>query len=91
MAAAPLTPVSFVLTPGLCRSESEPEFHEQHWFWMGLNRRDPAGGQSWRWSDGLGVSGQEEVGGAWGGGRGMSRHALFVGWDRTWRWVRFNR
>uniref|UniRef100_G1QXE8 C-type mannose receptor 2 n=1 Tax=Nomascus leucogenys TaxID=61853 RepID=G1QXE8_NOMLE len=33
--------------------ESEPEIHEQHWFWIGLNRRDPRGGQSWRWSDGL--------------------------------------
>ena len=38
-----------------CR-ESEPELHEQHWFWIGLNRRDPAGDRSWRWSDGLGVS-----------------------------------
>lgn len=36
--------------------ESEPEIHEQHWFWIGLNRRDPAGDRSWRWSDGLGVS-----------------------------------
>ncbi|KAM5307383.1 C-type mannose receptor 2 isoform 2-T2 [Glossophaga mutica] len=36
--------------------ESEPEIHEQHWFWMGLNRRDPSAGQSWRWSDGLGFS-----------------------------------
>lgn len=36
--------------------ESEPEIHEQHWFWIGLNRRDPRGGQSWRWSDGLGFS-----------------------------------
>ncbi|NWY06036.1 MRC2 protein, partial [Nothoprocta ornata] len=34
--------------------EAEPEIHEQHWFWMGLNRRDPAGDRSWRWSDGLG-------------------------------------
>ncbi|NXJ85344.1 MRC2 protein, partial [Trogon melanurus] len=34
--------------------ESEPELHEQHWFWIGLNRRDPAGDRSWRWSDGLG-------------------------------------
>lgn len=38
------------------RRESEPELHEQHWFWIGLNRRDPAGDRSWRWSDGLGVS-----------------------------------
>eukprot|EP00069_Balaena_mysticetus_P001062 bmy_15044T0 len=36
--------------------ESEPEIHEQHWFWIGLNRRDPGAGQSWRWSDGLGFS-----------------------------------
>lgn len=43
----------FPLAP--CR-ESEPELHEQHWFWIGLNRRDPAGDRSWRWSDGLGVS-----------------------------------
>ncbi|XP_006017888.1 C-type mannose receptor 2 isoform X1 [Alligator sinensis] len=34
--------------------ESEPEIHEQHWFWIGLNRRDPTGDRSWRWSDGLG-------------------------------------
>lgn len=37
-------------------SESEPENHEQHWFWIGLNRRDPREGHSWRWSDGLGFS-----------------------------------
>lgn len=43
------------LLPG-SHSESEPEIHEQHWFWIGLNRRDPAGDRSWRWSDGLGVS-----------------------------------
>ncbi|XP_061444611.1 C-type mannose receptor 2 isoform X2 [Rhineura floridana] len=36
--------------------ESEPEIHEQHWFWIGLNRRDPGDGMSWRWSDGLGFS-----------------------------------
>ncbi|XP_038609592.1 C-type mannose receptor 2 isoform X2 [Tachyglossus aculeatus] len=36
--------------------ESEPENHEQHWFWIGLNRRDPWTGRSWRWSDGLGYS-----------------------------------
>uniref|UniRef100_A0A8C3S4D6 C-type mannose receptor 2 n=1 Tax=Chelydra serpentina TaxID=8475 RepID=A0A8C3S4D6_CHESE len=34
--------------------ESEPEIHEQHWFWIGLNRRDPGAERSWRWSDGLG-------------------------------------
>ncbi|XP_057629309.1 C-type mannose receptor 2 isoform X2 [Chionomys nivalis] len=36
--------------------ESEPENHEQHWFWIGLNRQDPREGQNWRWSDGLGFS-----------------------------------
>ncbi|XP_075033477.1 C-type mannose receptor 2 [Mixophyes fleayi] len=36
--------------------ESEPEIHEQHWFWIGLNRRDPNGDQSWVWSDGQGYS-----------------------------------
>uniref|UniRef100_A0A8C8VHM8 Mannose receptor C type 2 n=1 Tax=Pelusios castaneus TaxID=367368 RepID=A0A8C8VHM8_9SAUR len=36
--------------------ESEPEIHEQHWFWIGLNRRDPGAERSWRWSDGLGFS-----------------------------------
>ncbi|XP_063816089.1 C-type mannose receptor 2 [Pseudophryne corroboree] len=36
--------------------ESEPEIHEQHWFWIGLNRRDPSGDQSWAWSDGQGYS-----------------------------------
>lgn len=46
------------LTP---HRESEPGLHEQHWFWIGLNRRDPTGDQSWRWSDGLGVS----PGGIW--------------------------
>uniref|UniRef100_A0A670J1X4 C-type mannose receptor 2 n=1 Tax=Podarcis muralis TaxID=64176 RepID=A0A670J1X4_PODMU len=35
---------------------SEPEIHEQHWFWIGLNRRDPGLERSWRWSDGLGFS-----------------------------------
>ncbi|KAM5136029.1 C-type mannose receptor 2 [Mantella aurantiaca] len=36
--------------------ESDPEIHEQHWFWIGLNRRDPSGDQSWVWSDGQGYS-----------------------------------
>uniref|UniRef100_A0ABM5GR70 C-type mannose receptor 2 isoform X1 n=1 Tax=Pogona vitticeps TaxID=103695 RepID=A0ABM5GR70_9SAUR len=36
--------------------ESEPEIHEQHWFWIGLNRRDPGAKKSWQWSDGLGFS-----------------------------------
>lgn len=36
--------------------ESEVEGHEQNWFWIGLNRRDPSGDQSWVWSDGQGYS-----------------------------------
>ncbi|XP_077169931.1 C-type mannose receptor 2 [Paroedura picta] len=36
--------------------ESEPEIHEQHWFWIGLNRRAPGTERSWQWSDGLGFS-----------------------------------
>ncbi|XP_068932327.1 C-type mannose receptor 2 isoform X1 [Petaurus breviceps papuanus] len=36
--------------------ESEPEIQEQHWFWIGLNRRDPRAERSWHWSDGLGYS-----------------------------------
>ncbi|KAM4622511.1 C-type mannose receptor 2 [Discoglossus pictus] len=36
--------------------ESDPEAHEQHWFWIGLNRRDPSGDRNWVWSDGLGYS-----------------------------------
>ncbi|XP_075440470.1 C-type mannose receptor 2 [Ascaphus truei] len=36
--------------------ESDTEIHEQHWFWIGLNRRDPSGDRSWVWSDGLGYS-----------------------------------
>uniref|UniRef100_A0A8D2LRQ8 C-type mannose receptor 2 n=1 Tax=Varanus komodoensis TaxID=61221 RepID=A0A8D2LRQ8_VARKO len=35
--------------------ESEPEIHEQHWFWIGLNRRNPRA-ENWQWSDGLGFS-----------------------------------
>ncbi|XP_053309219.1 C-type mannose receptor 2 isoform X2 [Spea bombifrons] len=36
--------------------ESDSEAHEQHWFWIGLNRRNPTGDQSWVWSDGQGYS-----------------------------------
>ncbi|XP_036408999.1 C-type mannose receptor 2-like [Megalops cyprinoides] len=32
----------------------ESEDHEQHWFWIGLNRRNPVDKGSWKWSDGLG-------------------------------------
>ncbi|XP_017284979.1 C-type mannose receptor 2 [Kryptolebias marmoratus] len=31
----------------------ESEEHEQHWFWIGLNRRNPMDNGSWKWSDGL--------------------------------------
>lgn len=34
----------------------ESEEHEQHWFWIGLNRRNPLDNGSWKWSDGLAVS-----------------------------------
>lgn len=33
----------------------ESEEHEQHWFWIGLNRRNPMDNGSWKWSDGLPV------------------------------------
>ncbi|KAJ8284375.1 hypothetical protein COCON_G00032250 [Conger conger] len=29
---------------------------EQHWLWIGLNRRNPMNKDSWEWSDGLGFS-----------------------------------
>uniref|UniRef100_A0A8C5WA99 Mannose receptor C-type 2 n=1 Tax=Leptobrachium leishanense TaxID=445787 RepID=A0A8C5WA99_9ANUR len=35
---------------------SDSEVHEQHWFWIGLSRRNPSGDQSWVWSDGQGYS-----------------------------------
>ncbi|KAM9393770.1 C-type mannose receptor 2 [Pholidichthys leucotaenia] len=34
----------------------ESEEHEQHWFWIGLNRRNPLDNDSWKWSDGLAVT-----------------------------------
>jgi len=34
----------------------ESEDNEQHWFWIGLNRRNPMDNGSWKWSDGQAVS-----------------------------------
>ncbi|XP_059811722.1 C-type mannose receptor 2 isoform X1 [Hypanus sabinus] len=34
----------------------ESEDHEYHWFWLGLNRRNPGTDRSWTWSDGTGYS-----------------------------------
>uniref|UniRef100_A0A3Q2PGH8 Mannose receptor C-type 2 n=1 Tax=Fundulus heteroclitus TaxID=8078 RepID=A0A3Q2PGH8_FUNHE len=33
--------------------KKESEEHEQQWFWIGLNRRNPMDNGSWKWSDGL--------------------------------------